>query len=170
MKQCAGCGKEVESHFNFCNWECNVDLAKREGGRVHCPNGLPIRCIRHDGLMLECEHGDHPDYKFPVVVEYVGDDAEEHFAVTDAGDSRVDMGPDWVESQKTDVHALIYTDGNVALTMYECCYVLWSLRDGRFLSGPQWLGKDWRLNALSITQINELVRRTNLSSTLPPYR
>lgn len=131
MKPCTNCGKPTEDYVNYCDWDCHVEHAKKEGGRVHCPNGLPVRCIRHDGLMLECEHGDHPDYKFPVVAQR--DDGSEQ-----------------------DVHALIYTDGTVALTLYECCYVLWSLRDGRFLSGPQWLGKDWRLNLVSITQINEL--------------
>jgi len=32
-----------------------------------------------------------------------------------------------------ETHALIYTDGYIALTMHECCYAIWNLstRDGQ---------------------------------------
>lgn len=133
MKPCTHCGKPTEDYVNYCDWDCHVEHAKKEGGRVHCPNGLPIRCIRFDGLMLECEGGDHPDYKFPVVVQQDGEHDE--------------------------VHAVIYTDGSIVLTLFECCYMLWSLRDGKFLSGPSWAHKDSRLNLLSLTQCQELARR-----------
>jgi hypothetical protein len=32
-------------------------------------------------------------------------------------------------------HALIYTNGTVAVTFYECCYVMWHLFDGRWVGG-----------------------------------
>lgn len=157
MKQCMGCGKEVESYLNFCSWECHVDLTKREGGRVHCPNGLPIRSIRHDGLMLEHEHGDHPDYKFPVVIEYVGPVQPE-----DAEDYRMCCGEDGSDEQvrtfRGETHALIYSDGYIALTLYECNYAMWSLADGLIKAGQMWKKGEYRLNELSVTQIREMKR------------
>jgi hypothetical protein len=145
MKACLGCGKEVEPYLNFCSWECHIDLTKREGGKVHCPNGLPIRCITRDGLMIECEHGDHPDYKFPVVAQYVGSDPNKF--------------KDEHHDSSTELHALIYTDGVVALTIYECCYTLWSVSDGSVLREHLWYKKgEWRLNLLSLTQIQEFAK------------
>ncbi len=55
-------------------WEERVTEARAEGAAVFQKNGLPIRCMRgHDGALLEHEHADHPDYKFPVEVEFVGE-------------------------------------------------------------------------------------------------
>ena len=66
-----------------------------------------------DGTMLECGHGDHPQYKYPVPVEQ------------DYGDPiGVMIGN----------HALLYEDGNVALTLYEARYWLFDLRNGKCLN------------------------------------
>jgi len=70
--------------------------------------------------MLECGHGDHADYLFPV--EVVGADHPEDVA---AGAPRF-----------PETHALIYTDGQVALTLYECCYFMWRASDGECLRSP----------------------------------
>ena len=53
-------------------WEERVAAAKAEGMPVFQKNGMPIVCQRHDGALLEHEHADHPHYKFPVEVEFVG--------------------------------------------------------------------------------------------------
>lgn len=105
------------------DWNTRVEwLLRQTGTRKHLPNNLPVRCIRHDGLMLECENGDHQDYLFPV-------DAESSHAP-----EVVPGGPPLPFNQPR--HALIYTDGNVALTLYECCYSLWHIgRDGEWISG-----------------------------------
>lgn len=131
-KKCLQCGKEIKDYLNYCDGDCLIQSAKDAGGRVHCPNGLPIRCIKHDNTMLEHEHGDHPDYKFPVTVVWGGNDRE------------------------TETHALIYNDRTIAVTMYECCYYMWLLRDGTLLHGPSWIA-GWedkcRLNDESVAQI-----------------
>ena len=88
-------------------------------GPRHCPNGLPVKCILANGIGLECEGGDHPTYLFPVSV-----DGENH---------PEDEANEFYEYPQT--HALIYTDGSVALTLYECNYTLWSLRTGTGLGG-----------------------------------
>jgi len=157
VKTCPACGKEPPQYHNYCNWECHVDHAKKLGGVVHCPNGLPIRCITRDNLMIECEHGDHPDYKFPVTVVYVGNDPKADFQVMH-GDGAVEpMSDEMARDRMQETHALIYTDGTIALTMYECGYGLWSLRDGRFISGPSWMRGDiFRLSDESMAKVKEL--------------
>lgn len=105
------------------DWNARVEwLLRQTGTRKHLPNGLPVRCIRHDGLMLECENGDHQDYLFPV-------DAES------SHEPEVLPGGPVIPFDQPH-HALIYTDGNVALTLYEYCYSLWHIgRDGEWISG-----------------------------------
>lgn len=140
-KTCHNCGKDIGRHVNYCSWECMIDEAKKNGGAVHCPNGLPIASIKHDGTMWEHEHGDHPDYKFPVDVDFVG--------------IRPDL-PDWDCSYRMETHALLYTDGSIALTVYECNYTLFSLGNGMLLSGPGWLKKnEWRLSDRSQQEIQK---------------
>ncbi len=120
-------------------WDKKVEhLLRQTGTRVHAPNGLPIRSIRWDGLMLEHEDGAHRDYLFPVDAE--SSDPPEY------EDGHVLW---WNKA----THALIYTDGNVALTLYECCYHLWHVsHDGKFLMGM--LHDDtWRLTVPSVEKI-----------------
>lgn len=139
---CVSCGKAIEPHVNYCDWQCHIDLAKHEGGRVICPNGLPITCIRYDSTMMEHEHADHPNYRFPVVVEFVG--------------TRPEL-PDWDDSYTQETHALIYTDGSVALTMYECNYGLFSVHDGLSIAGPGWKRGEWKLSQESLTKVQWLL-------------
>ncbi len=54
-------------------WEERVAEARAEGVAVFQKNGLPIVCMRSDGAILEHEHADHPDYKYPVEVEFMED-------------------------------------------------------------------------------------------------
>lgn len=102
-------------------------------GRVHTPNGLPVTCAKADGTGLECEHGDHPDYMFPVTVEHVGWEGE------------------------TETHALIYTDGRIAVTLSECLYRMWLLPEGA-MHGADVRG-EWRLSPASVAAIAAHVAR-----------
>ncbi len=112
-------------------WNCMVEeLAKREGGAVRTPNGLPIGCIKHDGTMWEHEHGDHPSYMFPVDADYVGPIDDGHRGDYEAICGKLPASDDEARRTYHETHALIYTDGNVAMTMYETCYTLWSVRTG----------------------------------------
>jgi hypothetical protein len=74
--------------------------------------------------MLEHEHGDHPDYQFPVKVE---------------------------SPQGMQVHALLYTDGYVALTIFESSYALWNIRTGKLVEGSLWKDEEWRLTSVECT-------------------
>lgn len=151
--KCVSCGGPTPRYHNYCSWECSIQLAKRNGGVVHTPNNLPIRCIKHDNTMLEHAHGDHPDYKFPVVAEYMGKDPDKF-------KTRDEQTNELIHDGGTETHALIYTDGSIALTMYECCYTVWSLRDGAVLAEHLWYKKgEWKLNELSLTQIREHAKR-----------
>lgn len=155
MKTCVGCDKPVKPYHNHCSWDCMVEQAKKAGGKVHCPNGLPICSVDCNGDMWEHPHADHPDYMFPVEVTYVGSKPDEEFGFTDAEGNAVDPGEGIVESMKTQTHALVYCDGNVALTLYECCYALWHVsRDGKLLhDSTLWKRGDWRLTEASVAKI-----------------
>ena len=140
MNKCLNCSKETPKGHNYCSFDCQIDEAKKNGGVEIRPNGLPIGCIRWDGAMLECEGGDHPTYQFPVEAEFIGKKEAD--------------APDWDYWPET--HALIYSDGHMALTFYECCYMMWSIKDGRSI-GSSLLhhGKGWRLTDGSRKKIGE---------------
>ena len=56
VRGCLNCGKPTPWGHNYCPGpECSIEHAKKQGGTVHCPNGLPIRCIKHDTTMWEHE-------------------------------------------------------------------------------------------------------------------
>lgn len=140
MRPCISCGKQILDFYNYCGWECHVAFAKKMGGTEHCPNGLPIRSMKADWSMWEHEHGDHPDYKFPVEIEFIGPvdetDREEYkrFCGVEATD-------DNVRAYRGETHALIYNDSSIAITMYECCYSMWYLRDGTLANEHLWYKK-----------------------------
>jgi hypothetical protein len=119
--KCVYCGKETAPSHNYCDGACVIAHASAEGGFVHTPNGLPVRCVRFDGLMTEMEGGDHPDYRFPVEIESY----DVPYGAPETG----------IQLQYPQTEALIYTDGSIALTLYECNYSMWSLYDGDPLGG-----------------------------------
>jgi hypothetical protein len=138
--KCMYCGKMNED-VNYCDWDCHLQDAVSKGGTFITPNNLPVRCIRHD-RMLEHEHADHKDYKFPVKIEYCGP--------TYAHDD----GP-WAEHERYEVHALIYSDGFTAVTMHEYCYAYWNLNTGLCEGGSIWKKGDWKLDAESRSKIKK---------------
>jgi predicted nucleic acid-binding Zn ribbon protein len=151
-RTCGGCGKPTPDGNNDCSWQCAVDLAQRRGGRVVAPNNLPIVCIRADNnAMLEHEHADHPDYKFPVTAEYVGAPAEL---------------PEWDCSLRPQSHAFIYTDGHVAVTLYECCYTIWSVATGLSFGGFA-DRKEWRLTEESLVKIRDAAGAPTAATASP---
>lgn len=160
-RKCAFCGKEPPPYNNYCNWECQIGLAKSLGGKVITPNGLPIACIKANNDMLEDAHADHPDYKFPVEVKYIGTE----FYIED---EVLMFGRDLTEAERLrsrdETHALIYTDGCVAVTMYECCYAFFYLRDGKLAGGSCWQLGDYELAPESRSEIvDRLVLNTPYS-------
>lgn len=170
-------------------WNERIERALAEGASVFRKNGLPIVCQRHDGALLEHEHADHPDYKFPVEVEYAGtkldafrdQNVRKEVRPAHYGGCKVEWDHDAgtaycttcgmaltaaeqvhilsydmaeIDTQAYEPHdeALIYHDGAIAVTLYECCYTMWHRRDGAMLHGPSW-SKDWRLTNASIEKI-----------------
>jgi hypothetical protein len=155
MSTCLSCQKPTSSGHNYCGWDCHVADARKAGGKAYLPNGLPVGCIKHDNSMWEHEHGDHPHYKFPVTIEYVGD-------LKGASDPRLDIelyGRVLNDVEARDMmgqtHALIYSDGCIALTLYEHCYAMWYLRDGLIAGGSLWQKDNWKLTQASIDKIVE---------------
>ena len=101
--------------------------------------------------MLEHEHGDKPDYKFPVHVDFIGDIT----SLDEVDKQHIPYGED---------HALIYTDGSVALTMYEYCYAMWYVRDGRLGGGSLWNEKQWKLSEEALAKIRAYVSEKETKS------
>lgn len=154
MNKCLNCDKECTN--NYCDGaDCQIEHAKKNGGQEYLPNGLPIKCIRFDDMMFEHEHGDHCDYMFPVHVEYVGPNPEKVFGLM-GPDGPVEVTPEWIEAQRHETHALIYTDGNIAVTMSECCYAMWNLHSGLCAgSCSLWKKDEWKMSAESIQKAKE---------------
>lgn len=146
MGNCLHCGKETPYAHNYCNnTTCLFDAARANGAVEYLPNGLPIRCITRDGLLIEHEHGDHADYIFPVAVDYEGPDPNDGALVDGDGNISYDAGI--AEWQNHQVHALIYYDGNAAITLYEYCYAFWEVKTRTcvgLLGGLTW--EDYKLN------------------------
>jgi len=151
---CDHCGKECPKYHNYCDWGCIVGSAKAAGGNVHCPNGLPIGSVDRNNNMWEHEHGDHPDYKFPVEIDYIGPvDARDHeeYKIC-CGEAAADDSA--IRKFRGETHALIYSDEAIALTIYEMCYSLWSLKDGALLREHLWYKKgEQKLSDASIRMI-----------------
>lgn len=152
--KCVFCGKETTPHDNYCDWNCMIGNAKANGGRVHTPNNLPIRSINAKGDMYEHEHGNHPDYKCPVDILYVGP-----IGAGQISDFENVCGRPGTDSEVRDffgeTHALIYTDGSIALTMYEYCYSLWHLKDGSCMYTWHGAPSDWKLDLEALEKMCE---------------
>lgn len=154
---CIFCGKTTPEGHNYCDWTCHIEDAKKVGGVVHAPNGLPIRCIKHDNSMWEHEHGDHPDYMFPVEVEYVGNRFEpKEVQLVIYG--KVLVG-DELQHSRDQEHALIYTDSGIAVTLYESCYATWLLGVGQLVGGSLWQRGEWFLSKASVEKITERTKK-----------
>ncbi len=139
MNNCKFCSAKTSSPYEiFCSWDCCVKKAEADGGIKVCPNGLPVMCVRDDNTMLEHEDADHPDYKFPVEAECVKGERE--------------------------THALIYANRSIAVTMYECCFAMWYLKDGRMGGGSIWTIENWRLTEESIKKINDYMSKNATSN------
>lgn len=149
---CQNCGKKNESR-NYCDWNCHVHAALKDGGKITAPNGLPVGCIKADGSMWEHEHGDHPDYKFPVDVEFVGQLRESDFTDYEQITGKKAISDDDVRAMRREYHAVIYSDYSIAVTMYEHCYAMWLLREGRLIGGNLWAKGEWRLAPASVEKI-----------------
>jgi len=157
VRPCLNCSKTNEDFYNYCDWNCHVEHCKKLGGKEHLPNGLPVGCIRADGTMLEIESGDHPDYLFPVEAEFIGEITNDHIEDYKMMTSSLGLDSALVRHFMRERHALIYTDGCVAVTLYECCYATWIVgtdRDaGRIEAGHMWKKTDWRLTQDSVDKI-----------------
>lgn len=110
------------------------------------------------------EHADHPDYKFPIEARFHKTPQklfdEGAFFWSDGCGGKTPMTLEEVERECIQVHALIYTDGSIALSIYEHCYALWRLRTGEVIGGSYLWDRegDWILTPESLEKIKELAR------------
>lgn len=137
MSNCLFCDNETIPGTNFCDWDCHVKMAQKLGGKDHRPNKLPVNCIMADGTMLECEHGDHPSYKFPIMVEIPEKDRKAHFMYEQSDGHTYELSDEDIQNESVhERHALIFFDDTVALTLFEHVYYMWSLSSGYCIRDP----------------------------------
>lgn len=159
---CVHCGNPAPFAHNYCTDKCFRDAWDEAGGPLITPNGLPVRCYRaSDNARMEHEHADHPDYKFPVTVDYIGE-VSSHDRETYTGffSENEEVTDDKIRLMLGEYHALIYADDNIAITLYEHCYAMWHLADGHCAGGDLWATtrKAWCLNEISRQHILEFVK------------
>lgn len=148
---CLFCEKQTPPSHNYCSWNCHVEHAKSEGLQVVAPNGLPIVIITSDKVM-EHEHADHADYKFPVDIEYVGVVDDDYMIDFEMLSGR--MGSeDEVRRSLMETHALVYANDNVAVTMFEHCYAFWYTKSNKLVYGTLWKPNNWRLSEDSLFKV-----------------
>ena len=116
---CQHCGGETRPAENYCSWACHVQEALAQNGARICPNGLPVRCVRADGVVMEHMHADVEGYLFPVEVD--GEDDAESIA---AGCREYPAS-----------HAFLGEQEGALLTVYEFCEYRWRADDGTPLAG-----------------------------------
>lgn len=162
MGNCIVCGNEftlgaswpVEEEKLCAMWECKVEFLKRAGNLVIAPNGLEITCINADGTLLEHEHANHKDYKFPIAVEVTDKELlQEYFEDYTIG-GLLKPGTTIEDFPFEEWHAVIYTDGSVVVTLFECSYSIWSAGDGECLGGYCERGK-WKIADKSLAMLEK---------------
>jgi hypothetical protein len=104
--------------------------------------------------MSDHEHAGHPRFCFEVTAEcIIADPARWTWHIGD-GNTKP-MTAQEIESNKHESHALIYTDGHIAVTLYEHCYAMWRVSDGTIAGGSLWNKGEWRLTPESVTRIQK---------------
>ena len=124
--------------YRNCTTEERTITGIASGGICYTPNGLPVTCWHASGLMTECESGDHPDYRFPVIAEYKGPP----------------MGDDPCHEYGPEQLTVLYSDGYVVLALFEHCYTIWHLPKGSFLGGFRF-DKHWKIREEDLVKIRE---------------
>lgn len=140
---CEHCGIETTPNLHYCSWACRIKAAVAAGGKELLPNGLFIECINANNDMLEVQHGDHPDYITRLDID--GENADPEY-------------PEYPQA-----HALIYTDGYIALTMYEASYYIWAVLTGLPLGGRYQSGNQPRLSPAAMADIQQRFKKEDMA-------
>ena len=160
---CKICKKTAPKYHLYCSWNCHVEDCRRDGYVEICPNGLPVMSVPASGLLLEHEHGDHPDYIFPVDIEFLGTITEEDKQDYEAQTGKNAENKDDVRKFLSQTHALIYTDGSAAVTLHECTYATWYVRTGKMIGWSLASTGDYKLSDESLKKIVVHVLKINRS-------
>lgn len=112
-----------------------------------------MTCVKADGSVWEHEHADHATYLFPVDVEWVGavtDDMRADYKIMTGKEPPDDAA---VRDIHLERHALIYTDGIMAVTLYETCYAMFNARSGEARFGRYVYPEQQKLSKESLERI-----------------
>lgn len=96
------------------------------------------------------EHNNHPDFKMVVQAYRVFPYYQPDY-------------PFGVDSYSTfESHAVIYVDGSIILTMFECTYASWSASTGFLMSGSLYDRNAYRLTPDSLNELAPLIEHERL--------
>ncbi len=122
---------------------------------------MELEAIQHSH-----EHQSHPGFKCVLIAKYHKSPEElirNGEAVWHTGDNEeIPMTLEEATNDNTEHHALLYTDGYIALTIFEHCYALWFLDTGELYKGSIWQPKEWYLTAESIELCKKYVEKLKL--------
>lgn len=97
----------------------------------------------------------HKDYIFDVFIEPVNVNSIELISHAESLSGRANLLQEEVEDYVTEQHELIYTDGHIAVTLYECCYGIWHVwkQCTTNIGGSLWKPGQFKLSDESIKKI-----------------
>jgi len=114
-------------------------------------NRFGVKIYEHVIATGAHEHANHPDFKF--VVEAIS---------FDENDKSIKKGYDMEEGANVEWHALIYADEYIAITLYECCYAMWYLRENKNAGVSLWKNDSrWHFTAKSLKNIKKYLKEIN---------
>lgn len=85
---------------------------------------------------------DHPDIKCTVTIEWCGpEDQRPHVIRGRDLNARHPLS----DEELLQDHDVIYCDGYIAVTTYECCYAMFELKEGFVSNSYLWRQRNWKI-------------------------
>lgn len=105
-------------------------------GKAYNRNNLPLTTRRCDGFFLEHEHADHPDYKFPIVLDELDRDEKYNYYPSDIPGQPEERMPEWlIQYEMHPYPAFLGFENGQIKVIYECCYGYFNMKTGISESG-----------------------------------
>lgn len=105
-------------------------------GKTYNRNNLKLTCSRCDGFFLEHEHADHPDYKFPIMLDELDRDEKYNYYPSDIPGQPETRMPEWlIRYEMHPYPAFLGIENGKIKVIYECCYAYFDLYTGLSVSG-----------------------------------
>lgn len=111
--------------------------------------------------MPKYPHEDHPDFKCMLVAKMRDGLPDYRYFDMNGNDVTNTIPEEQIKANRFEHHALIYTDGSIAITLHEYCYAMWYAIDGHVLEGCLWKKDEWILTDESLEKLKNYVSKTS---------